>query len=63
MDFDGILTDLYYFRLRKWTFHDECAFGAHILLDFILGNIEKIKENIKNAMSNPQNFLGAFGAE
>ena len=36
-----VLGHLHYFRPRKWTFNDKCAFGAHILLDFALETTEK----------------------
>ena len=58
-----IWTTISHFRARKWTFHDECAFGALILIDFILRNLTKMKKILKSRGQISQNFLGAFGAE
>ena len=61
--FERLCTPSHYFRPQKWTFHNKCAFGAHIFVDFSLGNTEKTKQIPKNARSDPKNFIGAFGAE
>ena len=50
--FMPISTTIPHFLARKWTFYDECAFGALILIDFVPGNLGKMKENLKKDKLN-----------